>query len=185
MALTNAARLLREYLAGAATPAEADMARDCLSFIAAHPDCLWRTCLEGHLTGSAWIVNPARTRTLLVHHRKLGRWLQPGGHADGQVDLAAVALREGQEETGIAALTLVHRQLFDFDRHRIPARGAEPEHWHYDFRFLFSAGDAAAVTVSDESHAVRWFSLEEAAAVAAEESVRRLIRKTAQLLPER
>lgn len=157
---------------------EAAMVADCRRFIAAHEDCLWRTCLEGHLTGSAWIVSPDRTQVLLVHHRKLNRWLQPGGHADGDSDLAAVARREAWEETGVAAPRLARPDLFDFDRHRIPARGAEPEHWHYDFRFLIEADPAAPVVVSEESHEVKWFPLADIGSLTSEASLLRLAHKT-------
>ena len=83
-----------------------------LDFVRAHPDCLARTCAPGHLTGSAWIVSPDRRRTLLTHHRKLGKWLQLGGHADGDADLLAVALREAREESGLRGLRVVDASLF-------------------------------------------------------------------------
>ncbi len=92
---------------------------------------------------------------LLTHHRKLGLWLQPGGHADGNRDLAAVALREAREETGVAGLTIVPA-VFDLDRHRIPAHGGVPAHWHYDVRFVVRAAADERYVVSDESHALAW-----------------------------
>lgn len=137
-----------------------------------------RERLGGHFTGSAWLVSADGERALLLHHRKLDRWLQPGGHADGDGNLAAVALREAQEETGLRGLR-VDPKVFDIDRHRIPARGAEPEHWHYDVRFVVHAGDDEAFTVGEESHALAWRLI---AAIATDpdmdESVRRLARKT-------
>jgi ADP-ribose pyrophosphatase YjhB (NUDIX family) len=105
------------------------------AFAGAHTDCCERTLAEGHFTGSAWLVSADGERVLLTHHRKLGRWLQLGGHADGEGDLAAVALREAEEESGLSRL-LVEPEIFDLDRHLIPARGSEPAHWHYDVRFL-------------------------------------------------
>ena len=107
-------------------------------FAIAHADCCERTLQAGHFTGSAWLVSQDGQRVLLTHHRKLDRWLQLGGHADGDADLARVALREAQEESGLAGLA-VEREIFDLDRHRIPARGDEPEHWHYDVRFVVRA----------------------------------------------
>ena len=92
-------------------------------------DAYRRERLAGHFTGSAWLVDRAGTRVLLTHHRKLGRWLQLGGHADGDDDLARVALREAEEESGLAGLVL-EPGVFDLDRDLIPARGADPEHWH-------------------------------------------------------
>src|SRR5438477_7803624 len=85
---------------------EAAMTHDTIAFIEAHGDCLLRSCVPGHLTGSAWIVSPDRTRTLLTHHHKLDKWLQLGGHADGQSDLLAAALREAREESGLARVRI-------------------------------------------------------------------------------
>jgi len=153
-------------------------AQDFAAFVAAHPDCLWRTCVPGHLTGSAWIVDPARRVTLLTHHRKLGKWLQLGGHADGDPDLLAVAAREGCEESGLAGLRPVGGEIFDLDRHWIPARGAEPAHWHYDVRFLLEADPAQPLTVSHESKDLAWVPLAEVAARNPEESMVRMVRKT-------
>ena len=93
------------------------------SFAAGHPDCCERTLAIGHFTGSAWLVSADGQRVLLTHHRKLHRWLQLGGHADGEGDLAAVALREAQEESGLGGLS-VEDFVFDLDRHLIPERGA-------------------------------------------------------------
>ena len=118
-------------------------------------DDAWRReRLDGHFTGSAFVVSADGLRTLLMHHRKLDRWLQPGGHADGDTDLGAVALREAQEETGLAGLRL-EPGIFDLDRHRIPARGAEPEHWHHDVRYVLRATDEA-FRISAEAKALAW-----------------------------
>ena len=150
-----------------------------LAFVLAHPDSLHRSQTKGHLTGSAWIVDPARTRTLLTHHRKLGKWLQPGGHADGDPDLHAVAMREADEETGVAGLKLVSRQIYDVDRHWIPARGETEGHWHLDIRFMIEADPSAPFVVTDESHDLAWVALSDVAALNPEESMARLVRKTA------
>ena len=83
------------------------LAEEFAQFAAAHADCLLRSCVPGHFTGSAWVVDAGRRRTLLTHHRKLGKWLQLGGHADGDADLAAVALREAQEDSGLTGAKLV------------------------------------------------------------------------------
>ncbi|TAL86199.1 MAG: NUDIX domain-containing protein [Rhodanobacter sp.] len=116
----------------------------------------------GHFTGSAWLVSADGMRVLLMHHRKLGRWLQPGGHADGEVDLARVALREAQEETGVAGLR-VEGGIFDIDRHRIPARASEPDHWHYDVRYVIRAAQDERFTINPESHALAWRTVAEVA----------------------
>jgi len=131
----------------------------------------------GHLTGSAWLVSADGERVLLTHHRKLDRWLQLGGHADGDADLARVALREAEEESGLPDLE-VEPIVFDLDRHRIPARGDEPEHWHYDVRFVVRARGSEAFVVGEESHALAWRDVAEIARDdAADVSLRRMARK--------
>lgn len=114
-----------------------------------------RARLAGHFTASAWLVDGSGTRLLMTHHRKLERWLQLGGHADGDVDLARAALREAEEESGLTGLR-VEPEIFDLDRHWIPERGEVPGHWHYDVRFVVHAGSDEAFVVSDESHALAW-----------------------------
>lgn len=131
----------------------------------------------GHFTGSCWLVNADGMRVLLMHHRKLGMWLQPGGHADGDSDLTRVALREAQEETGVRDLQ-IEGGIFDLDRHRIPARANEPEHWHYDVRYVVRASEDDRFTVNEESHALAWRSVAEVAAdVSLDNSLRRMARK--------
>src|ERR1700677_1858721 len=83
---------------------EALAVEETVELVEARQDCLVRSCMPGHLTGSAWVVSADRGRTLLTRHRKLGKWLQLGGHADGDGDLLAVALREAREESGLGAL---------------------------------------------------------------------------------
>jgi len=172
-------RLLRAHQPHAADPHEAAMTAEIIRFVDAHDDCLVRTCAPGHLTGSAWVVDAARSRVLLTHHRKLDKWLQPGGHADGDPDLLAVALREAREETGLTRLRPVSPGVFDVDRHWIPARGDTPGHWHLDLRFLIEADPAEELVVSDESHDLKWVELERVAALNPEESMLRMVRKTA------
>ena len=96
-----------------------------LAFVDAHPDALWRSCAEGHLTGSALVVDAAAERVLLLFHRKVRRWLQPGGHVDGDANLAGVALREATEETGIEGLRVVVPAI-DLDIHEFRRRRASP-----------------------------------------------------------
>jgi 8-oxo-dGTP pyrophosphatase MutT (NUDIX family) len=148
-----------------------------LAFLAGHADAFERGLAIGHFTGSAWLVSADGQRVLLTHHRKLGLWLQPGGHADGDTDLRRVALREAEEESGLDGLT-IEPAIFDLDRHRIPARGAEPEHWHYDVRFVVRAGADEAFVVGEESHALAWREITDVAKdESADESVRRMARK--------
>jgi 8-oxo-dGTP pyrophosphatase MutT (NUDIX family) len=127
------------------------------------------------------VVSHDRAKFLLTHHRKLGRWLQLGGHSDGDPDPAQVALREAREESGIAGLALVpidgRVQPLDLDAHEIPARGDEPAHVHYDVRFLVVAPPDAVVAVSEESLALRWFPAACPLDVAHDASVARLLVK--------
>ena len=147
-------------------------------FITANPDCLLRSCVPGHLTASAWIVDCSRRWTLLTHHHKLDRWLQLGGHVDGSPDLLAAALREGVEESGLTRLAPVSAEIFDVDLHRIPARGVEPEHWHYDVRFLIEADRDEPLQISNESKDLAWIELTRVAELNPSESMLRMVRKT-------
>ena len=171
-------RLLRAHQPRADDPHEAAMTAAILRFVEEREDCLLRTCAPGHLTGSAWIVDAPRRRTLLAHHRKLDKWLQPGGHADGDPDLLAVALREAREETGLTRLRAVSPEVFDVDRHWIPPRGDAAGHWHLDLRFLIEADPDEELIVSDESHDLMWVELARVAALNPEESMLRMVRKT-------
>lgn len=136
-----------------------------------------RERLQAHFTASAWLVDRGGTRVLLTHHRKLGRWLQLGGHADGDRDLARVALREAEEESGLAGLA-VEPAIFDLDRHWIPEHKGVPGHWHYDVRYVVRAGEDEDFVVGDESHALAWRDIAGLAADAdADPSLRRMARK--------
>lgn len=135
-----------------------------------------RERLAGHFTASSWLVSGDGRRVLLTHHRKLGRWLQLGGHADGDEDLAQVALKEAEEESGLSGLT-VEPQIYDLDRHWIPDHKGVPGHWHYDVRFVVYAGDSEEFAVSDESLDLAWRDIAALAADAdADESLRRMAR---------
>ena len=152
-------------------------ARCFLAFLDSAPDVFERRHPAGHFTGSAWLVSADGERALLTHHRKLDRWLQLGGHADGDADLRAVALREAEEESGLAGLT-VESEVFDLDRHWIPARGAEPGHWHYDVRYVVRAGASEDFFVSEESLALAWWDVKRLATEAGiDASLQRMARR--------
>ncbi|QOY63671.1 NUDIX hydrolase [Lysobacter sp. H21R4] len=136
-------------------PEEDEVVAHFQAMLADRDDPFSRARLTGHFTASAWLVDRRGTRVLLTHHRKLQRWLQLGGHADGERDLAAVALLEAQEESGLPGLR-VERELFDLDRHWIPARGDVPGHWHYDARYVVHAGADEQYVVSAESLDLAW-----------------------------
>jgi 8-oxo-dGTP pyrophosphatase MutT (NUDIX family) len=147
-----------------------------------HPDCFLRHCDPGHVTASAWILSPDEDAVLLGHHRKLDRWLQLGGHADGEGDTLAVALREAEEESGIARFAVRSPDEtallpLDLDVHVIPARGDEPSHFHYDVRWLLVAASAQSLRVSAESFALRWVPRATLSSFVADESLLRMERK--------
>lgn len=157
-----------------ADPAQRGVREQMLAFVDAHPaDAHLRTTLEGHLTASTLLVDHAGERALLTLHRKLGRWLQLGGHCDGDANLAGVAWREAFEESGIEHLEIDPRPI-DLDVHSIPARPGEPEHLHLDTRYLTRAPAGAVARVSSESIELRWFTPAELAHIATDDSVRRL-----------
>jgi 8-oxo-dGTP pyrophosphatase MutT (NUDIX family) len=172
--------LLRQH-----TPADANeaaMTAQTIAFVETHPDCFERSSLIGHITGSAWITSPDGQQVLLIHHRKLDRWFQPGGHADGNPDVEAVARREAEEETGLTDLQLASPRLFDVDIHPIPARvdptaGEIPAHLHYDIRFQYISNNQILFGENREVKNSRWVSLDEAEALADSESISRMVRK--------
>jgi len=134
-----------------------------------------RTTLEGHITGSAIVVDPTYHQILLLHHRKLDRWLQPGGHCDGDPCPLAVACKEVAEETGLTAVTPISSAIFDVDVHRIPTKGDVPEHWHYDIRYLFVTDDREALQKSErEAIDLRWFSLTQLEQINPDDSLNRV-----------
>ena len=134
-----------------------------------------------HWTASAWIMAPARQEVLVLFHRKLQKWIQPGGHADRNSNLAHVALREAREETGMASLRLSSAAIFDFDVTPIPAFGDIPAHCHLDARFLIWADRDEAIHESNESAGVRWVPLTEVDALCTDAGIARMAAKAARL----
>ena len=157
-----------------------------LGFAQTHGDCLQRTCIPGHITSSAWIVSAAGDAALLTHHKKLQRWLQLGGHVDGESRIEAACLREAQEESGMQTFTFVpwagaELVPLDLDVHDIPARKHEPQHEHWDVRFLLQAASGQELVLSDESNELQWVPFAQLDQFTAEESVLRLHRKAMQV----
>ncbi|MYS07460.1 NUDIX domain-containing protein [Streptomyces sp. SID6041] len=146
-----------------------------LEHLDAHPDGMYKPCGAGHLTASALVVDPGRGRVLLTLHKKLGMWLQMGGHCEeGDATLEEAALREAAEESGIAwGLTLLPGGPVRLDRHAIPA----PCHWHLDVQYAALAPAGAVEQISEESLDLRWFAYDEVAGVA-DASVVRLVETT-------
>ncbi len=161
------------------TPTEAERVSHArtVELVKTQPLCFERSLAAGHITASALVVDEGGMRALLVHHKKLDRWLQPGGHADGDPDVLAVAMREVREETGLTRIEPVHRGIFDVDVHPMPARPNEPGHDHYDVRFLLRATGDEAIQISDESHAAAWFEGRYFDELRTDDSVCRLWRK--------
>lgn len=173
------ATLLRElalHIPGDAE--EAQMLRALSEFVRDNGDCCSREAERGHVTASAWVVDSRLQRVLLLHHGKLNRWLQPGGHIEsGDTSACAAALREATEETGLTFF----RQLgtvFDVDVHDIPGRHGEPPHVHYDVRYAFLADPGEPLAITRESRELGWFPVADAARLSNSESVQRMIIKT-------
>ena len=156
---------------------EAKMVQETIVFVKENPDCFERTLLIGHITGSAWIMDKTRTSALLIHHKKLDQWFQPGGHCDGETNVLQVALKEAQEETGLANLNVVSEQIFDVDIHLIPERKGIPAHYHYDIRFLLEADQNEPLQISEESNDLAWILLAKMAQYNDSESIMRMILK--------
>ncbi|MGW0786934.1 NUDIX hydrolase [Streptomyces sp. NPDC002911] len=168
----DAVSVLKSYDGGDAQQSE--LRSLYLDHLTGHPDGIWKSCGAGHLTASALVIDPKRGRVLLTLHRKLRMWLQMGGHCEPQdTTLAAAALREATEESGIAGLTLLPGGPVRLDRHPIPA----PCHWHLDVQYAATASAGAVEQISDESLDLRWFPYDEVAGVA-DASVRQLLEST-------
>ncbi|MAS96577.1 MAG: NUDIX hydrolase [Verrucomicrobiales bacterium] len=168
-----------------AHPGERDTADRVHDFVSRYSDCFERSLKVGHITGSAWIIDRTGTKTLLTHHRKLGIWLQPGGHADGNSNVLEVAMQECLEETGLTSIEPVSVEIFDMDVHGIPARKDEPSHFHYDVRFLIQQKGDEDYVISPESHDLAWVSMEELESYTIEWSMRRMRNKALSRLEDR
>ncbi|MEE1938872.1 NUDIX hydrolase [Streptomyces sp. TRM 70361] len=170
----DAARVLKEWPAPDDTQHTLRLAYG--DHLAAHPDGMWKSCADGHLTASALVVDPRRGRVLLTLHRKLRMWLQTGGHCEpGDTTLAGAALREATEESGITGLVPLPGGPVRLDRHLTPCA------WHLDVQYAVLAPEGALEAVSEESLELRWFGWNEVADVA-DDSVVRLADRTRALL---
>ena len=149
-----------------------------LDFLNAHNNAFLRSCHLGHFTASAWIINASCSKGLLMHHRKLNKWLQCGGHCDGDDNLARVAMKEATEESGISDLRLLNDAVFDIDIHLIPQRLQEPSHYHFDVRFLLQEDDDTRLQKNSESNELQWVDLHNISAYTKENSILRMVRKT-------
>jgi 8-oxo-dGTP pyrophosphatase MutT (NUDIX family) len=158
------------------TPANEQEQRDkeqMLAFMQENANCLTRENTVAHFTTSIWTVNKERTKTLMVYHNIYDSWSWIGGHADGVEDLAEVALRELQEETGVKHASLVSNEIFSIETLTVDGhikKGAYvPCHLHFNVTYLAEADEAEALVVNeDENQAVKWFAFEEALAASTE-----------------
>ena len=160
---------------------EAEMHGDTVDFLTQYYDFLERSLLKGHITASGWVLSPGKDSVLLMHHRKLDRWFQPGGHCDGDPDVKEVAMKEVAEETGIDSLQALRDGIFDVDVHLIPANKEVPEHYHYDIRFAFKAAEGQEIMLNSESKDVQWVPVSKVQDYHDSESIMRMVRKTSAL----
>ncbi len=147
-----------------------------IDFIRNHPDCFLRSNLKGHITASAFVVDRAARKLLLIHHKKLNKWLQPGGHCDGDEDTLAVAIKEVFEETGVQ-IPAQNQPIIDLDIHTIPERKEVPEHEHFDVRYLFDSDSTRPLIRNHETLALQWIFWEDIRKYTEEESVLRILKK--------
>ena len=157
---------------------ESAMRQEMIDFVNTYDNCFDRELLIGHITGSAWILDNSGQFVLLMHHRKLGKWFQPGGHCDGDSDVLHVALKEAEEETGVSEITVANDAIFDVDIHLIPEQKDIPAHLHYDVRFLFRADKSLPLLINEESNNLAWVELSRVAELNDSESMMRMVRKT-------
>jgi 8-oxo-dGTP pyrophosphatase MutT (NUDIX family) len=157
---------------------EAGMRDRIFRFVTETPAALdWRNP-GGHVTGSAWVLDPSRGSVLLTFHRKLGRWLQLGGHVEDGETVPEAALREAHEESGLAGIELPWTAIFDVDVHEIPGNATRAAHLHYDVRFLCLGPDEAP-RAGLESREVAWVKLDAVAALNPDASMMRMVAKSA------
>ena len=170
MSVSNLSSMIDRYLAR--YPEEQSVGQKFLDLLTLYPDCFERNCKFGHITGSAWLVDPDEKSVLLTHHKKLKKWLQLGGHSDGVKDVLAVATREAVEESGLEVVAL-DAEIFDLDVHKIPERGIFPAHYHFDVRFAFRSV-SRSFSVSEESIDLEWVPIGDIHTRSTDESVLRL-----------
>ncbi|MEZ4752827.1 MAG: NUDIX hydrolase [Bdellovibrionota bacterium] len=167
-------RLLKNYKKS--YPSELDIILKFEQFINSQTDCFKRSLLIGHITASTWLVNSRKDSVLLLHHKKLNKWLQPGGHLDGNPDPLLEALREASEETGIKNLEPISEEIFDIDLHLIPEFETIPRHLHYDLRFLVQSHQNQ-LSLSNESNSLKWVPFSDVSIYNPEQSILRMLDK--------
>ena len=144
-----------------------------LDYLAEHPGCFFRADPVAHMTASAWVVNPARDRVLMVYHKIYVSWSWTGGHADGETDLLSVALREVTEETGVRSVRPVSPEIFSLEVLTVDGHEKRGEyvssHLHLNVTYLLEADDRSPLRIcEDENKGVAWFGLDGALAASTE-----------------
>ncbi|MCP9745810.1 NUDIX hydrolase [Lacihabitans sp. CS3-21] len=147
-----------------------------IEFVQKYEDCFERHLLVGHITASAFIFDKKNNKILLLHHKKLNKWLQPGGHCDGDKDTLSVAIKEVFEETGLVIKNQA-QPIFDLDIHMIPENKGIPEHEHFDVRYLLLADSKIPLIQNHETNQLKWVDLSEMENYTSEESLRRMKNK--------
>nr|WP_250807898.1 NUDIX domain-containing protein [Neorhizobium tomejilense] len=173
--LAQALEIYRSELLDDPRPGQWDQAARCLNFLANDTACFERSNMDGHFTGSALIVDDRERKTLLCHHVKYDQWVQTGGHCDGVKDPFFTAWQEGYQESGLKDIRpLSPWNIADVNVTRVAAYRDVPEHWHYDIRYIFAANWLEPISVSDESHDVRWVDVSKLRDYTDEEALLRL-----------
>lgn len=142
--------------------------------------------VPGHVTASCFIVDRSSRRVLLHHHRRLGRWLQMGGHIEEGETTMQAALREAREESGLGDLNVIGEGVIDIDVHDIPAGKGEPDHAHFDVRYVACTSSPDAIKIDrSESNELAWVALDAAVPLMNEESAKRAMLKIRKLIATR
>lgn len=168
---------LNSYRTTILDPDQIALTKEIEEFIKSEANCFDRELLIGHVTGSAVLLNQDLSKICLTLHRKFNKWVQLGGHADGNPDIFSVALREAQEESGITNITALTTDIFDVCIHNVPEFNNIPAHKHYDIRFLFHAQSNAPLVINHESIELAWFERYDPLFTSCDPSVQRLIHK--------
>ena len=169
---------LRQLLQNYQPTAEELVFKDrMLAFLAEHTDAFERSLQVGHFTASAWLVSRDGSQALLMHHAKLHLWVQLGGHADGDTNLLAVAIKEAQEESGIEGIAPMSPEIFDIDIHAIPSNSKEPAHEHFDVRFFLQVTSDEQFIQNRESKELRWIGKDASQLPTDQRSVVRMFEK--------
>lgn len=151
-----------------------------ISFVEKHENCFERSLEIGHMTASCWVLNVQTSQVLLLFHKKLQKWLQPGGHCDGNQNIREVAEKELEEETGLR-ISSDDLAIFDVDIHTIPQKGEIAEHEHFDVRFLFKFDGSQTAQVNHESEGLQWVSISDLVGDETENSIKRMAQKSLSL----